>query len=180
MSKPAALLMVLQALLISFASVTLLAQFLRQEHCSGQGRSRLLTWEKQDPVLHKSCWGQRPSGGDSSECASVLNTSCFSASLSAVCLLPLPWFLQFLQHTEQSQGLNPHPHGHHVRFLTRWATAGTPNSKCLEGCSRGYKVWRLRPGRNALNCYQWWNIVPLNGTENYIQRSVIDHNEKGY
>ena len=33
MSKPAALLIVLQALLINFTSVALLAQFLRQEHC---------------------------------------------------------------------------------------------------------------------------------------------------
>ena len=57
MSQPAALLMVRQALLISFASVTLLARFLRQEHCllwEGGGLG-LLTWEKQDPVWYESC-----------------------------------------------------------------------------------------------------------------------------
>ena len=38
------------------------------------------------------------SGGDSSEPALVLNKPCFSISPSAVCLLPLPQFLRFLQH----------------------------------------------------------------------------------
>ena len=57
MSKPAALLIVFLALLISFGSVTLLAQFLREEHCllKEEGRSGLLTWEQQDPVMYKSC-----------------------------------------------------------------------------------------------------------------------------
>ena len=47
----------LQALLISSNSVTLLAQFLRQEHCLLQeaGRSGLLTGKNQDPVWYKSC-----------------------------------------------------------------------------------------------------------------------------
>lgn len=36
-----------------FRSVTLLAQFLRQEHCLlGEGGPPLLTWKKQDPVLY--------------------------------------------------------------------------------------------------------------------------------
>ena len=56
MSKPTAQLIMLKALHISFASVTLLAQFLSQEHCllGGGGGAGLLTWEKQDPVLYKS------------------------------------------------------------------------------------------------------------------------------
>ena len=28
--------------------------------------------------------------------------------------------------TKQGQGLNLHPHGHYVRFLTCWVTTGTP------------------------------------------------------
>ena len=72
MSKPAAQLILLQALLISFASVTLLAQFLRLEHC--------LLWEGGGPgFLHgknKTLYGIKvakartwcsDSGGDSSE-----------------------------------------------------------------------------------------------------------------
>ena len=62
MSKPAALLMVLPALLISSTSVTLLTQILRQEHCLlGEGGGPgLLIWEKEDPVWYKICWEQRP------------------------------------------------------------------------------------------------------------------------
>ena len=56
MPKPAALLIVFPALLISSASVTLLAQFFREEHClleEGR-RSGMLTWENQDLVVYKS------------------------------------------------------------------------------------------------------------------------------
>ena len=28
--------------------------------------------------------------------------------------------------TERDQGLNPHTHGHYVKFLTHWATTGNP------------------------------------------------------
>ena len=62
MSKPAALLIMYPALLISSASVTLLAQFLREEHCllGDGGRSGMLTWENQDLVVYKSYLEQRP------------------------------------------------------------------------------------------------------------------------
>ena len=30
------------------------------------------------------------------------------------------------QPTERGQRLNPHPHGHFIKFLTHWSTTGTP------------------------------------------------------
>ena len=56
MSKPAALLIMYPALLISSASVTLLAQFLKEEHflLGNGGRYGMLTWENQDLAVYKS------------------------------------------------------------------------------------------------------------------------------
>lgn len=54
-SKPAAQLTLLQALLISFASVTLLSFLGRNTVCSGKREFGLLTWESQDPVWYKIC-----------------------------------------------------------------------------------------------------------------------------
>ena len=90
--------------------MTLLAQFLRQKHCSGKGEGLgLLAWENretwrsivqklsnQDLVLR--LWR------DSSEPAPAPNKPCYSASPSALCLFPLPRFLQhFLVHWLGSQ-----------------------------------------------------------------------------
>ena len=61
----------------------------------------MLTWEKQDPVMYKSCWEQRPAALSlevtplSHQC--LVNLA-FPLFPSAICLLPLPQFLQFLQH----------------------------------------------------------------------------------
>ena len=43
---------------------------------------------------------------------------------------------QILNPTEQGQGLNPHPHGHYVRFLTHWAIMGTSPVNVLNGSEK--------------------------------------------
>ena len=100
----------------SFAFVTLHAQFLRQEHCLlGEGGGLgWLTRENLEKTL-------RPGGlcyikviqnkdlvlrlwGNSSEPTRMLNKPWYSASPSAVCLFPLPLFLQ---HCGYSSDLTP-------------------------------------------------------------------------
>ena len=43
-------------------------------------------------------------------------------------LQPMPQLVAMLahEHTDQSQGSNPHPHRDCVESLTHWATVGTP------------------------------------------------------
>ena len=52
-----------------------------------------------------------------------------SHTRSEPCLWPTPQLMAALDpySTEQGQGSNLHPHGSWVRFLTHWATMGTPN-----------------------------------------------------
>ena len=52
--------------------------------------------KKKKQLLRAKTWCS-DSGGDSSEPTPMLNKSCFSISLSVICLLPMPRFLQFPQ-----------------------------------------------------------------------------------
>ena len=78
----------------------------RNTVCLGRGEVRDAYMGKSRPcnvekLLRTKTWCS-DSGGDSSEPAPVLNKPCFSISPSAVCLLPLPRFLQFPQQEETS------------------------------------------------------------------------------
>ena len=101
MSLLAALLTLLQTLFISFAFVILFAQLLRQELCllrerggpgclHGKNKTGSLYCIKgtQNKDLVLRLWRH------ASEPAQVLDKPSYSASLTAICLFPLPRFLQ--------------------------------------------------------------------------------------
>ena len=66
------------------------------------------------------------------------------------------------KHTEWGQGLNTHPHGHSVRFLTCWATMGPPGCHILPAFHR----WRFR----GQEIFPNWRSIESDPQSNFCDR----------
>ena len=87
---------------------------------------------KVTPAAHESSWAR----GWIRAVAPVCNHSCSNVR-SEMRL----WPMLHSQPTEQGQGSKQHPHRDHVRFLTCWATTGTPEILLKKGVLRKFPLW---------------------------------------